>query len=200
MNLEKIHLCEEFTLDLARGCLLRAGQPIHLRPQSYEVLRYLAENKGRLISKDQLIEEVWQGRAVTDGSLGKCIEEVRQALGENARSYVRNVRGRGYIFDPPGDQPSTTHSAWTEQVEVVRVVVEEDERNESAVNLASSPMLSSSPEQKKTNVLMLTVVGLIIGVLAVSAAYYFSTRSANPGNSNVRSLAILPFRSLGADS
>jgi DNA-binding winged helix-turn-helix (wHTH) protein len=111
MNIEKIHLYQEFTLDLARGCLLRAGQPIHLRPQSYEVLRYLAENKGRLISKDQLIDEVWQGRAVTDGSLGKCIEEVRQALGESARSYVRNVRGRGYIFNPPGDQPDTTHSA-----------------------------------------------------------------------------------------
>ena len=200
MNLEKIHLCEEFTLDLARGCLLCAGQPIHLRPQSYEVLRYLAENKGRLISKDQLIEEVWQGRAVTDGSLGKCIEEVRQALGENARSYVRNVRGRGYIFDPPGDQPDATHSAWAEQVEVVRVVVEEDERNEAAVNVVSSPTRSGLPGQKKTNVLMLAIVGLIGGVIALGAAYYFSSRSANQGNSNVRSLAILPFRSLGADS
>src|SRR5215813_4871427 len=106
MSLEKIHLCEEFMLDLARGCLLRAGQPIHLRPQSYDVLRSLAETKARLISKDQLIEEVWQG------------------LGESARSYIRNVRGRGYSFDPPGVQEDT---AWKEQVEVVRVVSEEDE-------------------------------------------------------------------------
>src|SRR5438093_814889 len=100
MSNERINLFSDFTLDLARGCLVRNGEPIHLRPQTYEVLKYLVLNSGHLISKDRLIEEVWQGRAVTDGSLGKCIEEVREAFGADARRYVRNVRGRGYIFDP----------------------------------------------------------------------------------------------------
>src|SRR5882724_8846801 len=86
-NNERVNLFNGFTLDLARGCLLHADRPVHLRPQSYEVLKYLVENKGYLISKDKLIEEVWQGRAVTDGSLGKCIEEVREALGPEARQY-----------------------------------------------------------------------------------------------------------------
>ncbi len=79
MSHDQIHLVEDFTLDIGRGCLLRDGEEVHLRPQSYEVLKYLAENQGHLISKDKLIEDVWQGRAVTDGSLGKCIEEVREA-------------------------------------------------------------------------------------------------------------------------
>ena len=127
-------LFAEFTLDLARGCLLRAGQPVHLRPQSYEVLKYLVENRGRLISKDHLIEEVWQGRAVTDGSLGKCIEEIREALGEDARLYVRNVRGRGYIFDPTTDEQAAggNQSGWSEQVDVVRVIVEDEEQDDGA--------------------------------------------------------------------
>src|SRR5215468_423845 len=99
MSEDTIHLFGEFDLDIARGCLTRSGHPMHLRPQSYDVLKYLAENNGRLISKDKLIEHVWQGRAVTDGSLGKCIEEVRDALGPDARQYLRTVRGRGYIFD-----------------------------------------------------------------------------------------------------
>ena len=129
MDEDLIHLCESFTLDMARGCLLRAGEEVHLRPQSYEVLKYLAANKGRLVSKDKLIEEVWQGRAVTDGSLGKCIEEVREALGEHARQYVRNVRGRGYIFDPGAGERKEAGggSVWTEQVELLRVVVEDEE-------------------------------------------------------------------------
>jgi len=97
---DTIHLYNGFTLDLARGCLTHAGEPVHLRPQSYEVLRYLVEHRGCLISKDKIIEDVWQGRAVTDGSLGKCIEEVREALGVDARQFVRNVRGRGYISTP----------------------------------------------------------------------------------------------------
>ena len=78
---DRIHLFEEFTLDLSRGFLLRGDELVHLRPQTYEVLKYLVEHRGELISKDKVIEDVWQGRAVTDGSLGKCIEELRDALG-----------------------------------------------------------------------------------------------------------------------
>ena len=126
---DTIQLCKGFTLDLARGCLAHAGERVHLRPQSFEVLRYLVENKGRLISKDKLIEHVWQGRAVTDGSLGKCIEEVREALGADARQYLRNVRGRGYIFDPEVNEPGngTTFSVRSEQIDVMAVVVEDEE-------------------------------------------------------------------------
>ena len=104
MNSDRIHLINGLALDLARGCLARSGEPIHLRPQSYEVLKYLVENRGHLISKDRLIEEIWKGRAVTDGSLGKCIEEVREALGPEAGQYVRNGPRQhvliGRIFGP----------------------------------------------------------------------------------------------------
>jgi TolB-like protein/DNA-binding winged helix-turn-helix (wHTH) protein/Flp pilus assembly protein TadD len=126
-NNERVNLFNGFTLDLARGCLLYADRPVHLRPQSYEVLKYLVENKGHLIRKDKLIEEVWQGRAVTDGSLGKCIEEVREAQGPEARQYVRNVRGRGYIFDPGLQESSEMHVLRTEEIDVLSVVVEDDE-------------------------------------------------------------------------
>ena len=125
---ERIHLFNGFTLDLSRGCVIRAGEPVHLRPQSYEVLKYLAENKGRLISKDKLIEEVWKGRAVTDGSLGKCIEELREAFGPEAKQFIRNVRGRGYIFDPGvEDSEENKRTLATDQIEFVRITVEEQE-------------------------------------------------------------------------
>jgi len=99
MSDEKIYLFDEFTLDLARGCLLRAGEPVHLRPQSYEVLKYLVDHRGRLVSNDRLIEEVWRGRAVTDDSLVQCLRDVRHALGGSSGQHIRNVRGRGYMLD-----------------------------------------------------------------------------------------------------
>ena len=95
MSNDRIHLFEEFTLDLSRGFLLRGDELVHLRPQTYEVLKYLVEHRGELISKDKVIEEVWQGRAVSDGSLAKCIEELREALGDKSMSYISTVRGRG---------------------------------------------------------------------------------------------------------
>ena len=211
MSTEKIKLYQEFTLDLARGCLLRAGQPVHLRPQSYEVLKYLVENKGRLISKDQLIEEVWEGRAVTDGSLGKCIEEVREALGEDARLYVRNVRGRGYIFDPETDGQKTGEAqpVWSEQVDVVRVVVEDDEQEDGvAVGRqarltphAQAALNGSRRGISTTKAVRLSIAGLLVIGLALGAAYYFSSIARRgSGASNVKSLAVLPFKSLGGES
>src|SRR5213593_3496767 len=134
MNSDRIHLINGLALDLARGCLARSGEPIHLRPQSYEVLKYLVRNKGRLITKDKLIEEIWKGRAVTDGSLVKCIEEVRDALGAEARQYLRNVRGRGYIFDPGVEvETGRTLAATTEQIDVLRVIIEDEEETANGV-------------------------------------------------------------------
>ncbi len=123
---EKLPLFGDYVFDTARGCLLRDGRPVHLRRQSYDVLKHLVENRGHLISKDKLIEEVWQGRAVTDGSLQKCIEEVREALGPDARKYVRNERGRGYIFDPEivenGGPSRESHQAKNRTIPAVLVL------------------------------------------------------------------------------
>src|SRR5258705_188733 len=117
---------------LVRVCVTRSGQSVHLRPQSYEVLKYLVENKGHLISKDTLILEIWQGRAVTDGSLGKCIEEVRVALGTDSRQYLRNVRGRGYIFDPEETRENGKRfTVSKDEIEVLSMVLEEEENGEA---------------------------------------------------------------------
>jgi len=50
---------DRFTFDPTRGCLLCGQEEIKLRPKSFEVLKYLIENNGRLISKDELIQSVW---------------------------------------------------------------------------------------------------------------------------------------------
>src|SRR6188508_2293221 len=132
MSDNKIHLFEDFDLDLTRGSLVQSDEVVHLRPQTYEVLKYLVEHRGQLISKDKLIEDVWQGRAVTDSSLGKCIEEVRAALGENAARYVRNVRGRGYLFESEsnGLETMAAGSVTSAQIDVVTVTVIDEEKDQ----------------------------------------------------------------------
>jgi TolB-like protein/DNA-binding winged helix-turn-helix (wHTH) protein/Flp pilus assembly protein TadD len=205
MSTDRIKLFDQFTLDLARGCLVRAGQPVHLRPQSFEVLKYLAENKGRLISKDQLIEQVWEGRAVTDGSLGKCIEEVREALGEDARLYVRNVRGRGYIFDPKPEEQEIpeSQSAWSEQIDVVRMVVEDDVGEDDFPHPTSpDARVASLPRSMRAVQRSRVLAGSIVIVLVVGVAIgvYLSSRPVHPETPKATSLAVLPFKLFGAES
>lgn len=91
----------EFSLDPARGILSRGGDDIDLRPKSFEVLRYLVEHHGRLVSKDDLFEAVWGNAIVTDGSITQCLIDIRRALGDSDRRTVRTIPRRGYVFELP---------------------------------------------------------------------------------------------------
>ena len=88
----------EFTLDVARGCVLKAGEEIKLRPKVYETLKYLVENPGRLIGKQELMKAVWPDAFVTDDSLVQCTLELRRALDDRAQQLLKTVPRRGYLF------------------------------------------------------------------------------------------------------
>ncbi|HWW83088.1 MAG TPA: FHA domain-containing protein [Vicinamibacterales bacterium] len=90
---------DAFTLDVSRGCLRRGADDIKLRPKSFDVLRYLVENPGRLVSKEELIRAVWRDAFVTDNSIVQCLIEIRRALRDDAQTIIRTVPRRGYIFD-----------------------------------------------------------------------------------------------------
>lgn len=102
-----------FVLDVGRGTLHQGEEPVKLRPQSFEVLRILIENHGRLVLKSRLIESVWPGVIVTDGSLTQCVADIRRAVGDRERTLIQTVPRRGYVFnepvhdhDPPPDRRS----------------------------------------------------------------------------------------------
>ena len=91
----------EYTLDLARGALLRSGADVKLRPKSFEVLRLLVERHGRLVTKEELLDAVWGRTVVTEGSIVQCLIDVRRAIGDESQQMVKTVPRRGYIFDLP---------------------------------------------------------------------------------------------------
>lgn len=90
----------DFELDLSRGCLRRGNDEVKLRPKSFDVLCYLVDNQGRLVTKQELIESVWSDTFVTDDSLVQCLIEVRRALQDHSHSLIRTVPRRGYLFTP----------------------------------------------------------------------------------------------------
>jgi class 3 adenylate cyclase/predicted ATPase len=102
----KSYCFEGFTLDLKRGCVRNHDREIDLRPKSFEVLRYLVENAGRLVSKDELVGAVWPDVIVTDESLTRCVSEVRLALGDSQQRIIKTVPRRGYLFAAPIYEPA----------------------------------------------------------------------------------------------
>jgi TolB-like protein len=92
---------EGFTLDLTRGWLRAGENEIKLRPKCLELLRYLVENPGRLVLKDELAEAVWPNVIVSDDSLAQCISDLRAALNDGGRRIIKTVARRGYLFAAP---------------------------------------------------------------------------------------------------
>ncbi|MBZ5625814.1 MAG: SUMF1/EgtB/PvdO family nonheme iron enzyme [Acidobacteriia bacterium] len=91
-----------YTLDLIRGSLLRGTEEVKLRPKSYEALKYLVENAGRLVPKTELMTVLWPDTpAVSDDSLTHCVMDVRRVLRDDGQQFIRTVPGRGYLFDAP---------------------------------------------------------------------------------------------------
>jgi TolB-like protein/DNA-binding winged helix-turn-helix (wHTH) protein/Tfp pilus assembly protein PilF len=91
----------EYSLDLKRGALLKAGVDVRLRPKSFGLLRVLIERRGELLTKDELLSVVWGHVVVTDGALTQCLIDVRRAIGDESQQMIKTVPRRGYIFDVP---------------------------------------------------------------------------------------------------
>src|SRR3954468_21275185 len=92
---------DRYVLDLERGCLLAGGKEVALRPKTFAVLRYLAENAGRLVSKEDLLGAAWPKLVVTDDTLVQSIGELRRALGDDGARLISTIPRRGYRFEAP---------------------------------------------------------------------------------------------------
>ena len=89
----------EFILDLGRGSLrTTAGQDIPLRRQSFDLLRLLLENAGRLLDRDTINRVIWPDIAVTDDSITQCVRDIRRAIGDDTQRILKTVPRRGYLL------------------------------------------------------------------------------------------------------
>ncbi|MBS0639528.1 MAG: winged helix-turn-helix domain-containing protein [Proteobacteria bacterium] len=96
-----------FVIDLAREELRTAtGVRVELRPRSFAVLRLLAVNPERLVTKDEIMASVWDDAIVTEDSLTQSIADIRRALGDADRRLIRTVPRRGYMLDGATAAPS----------------------------------------------------------------------------------------------
>lgn len=89
-----------FRLEPANARLWRATEALALPPKVFAVLGHLVEHPGRLVTKDELLDAVWQRRFVSESVLKDCINQLRKVLGDDAKAprYIETVARRGYRF------------------------------------------------------------------------------------------------------
>ena len=95
-----IYFLDEIEVDQDKQELRRSGSIVPVEPLVFRVLTFLIVNRERVISKQDLIDSVWDGRAVSDWTVSGCIKSVRSVLGDTGKSsrFVRTIHGKGYRF------------------------------------------------------------------------------------------------------
>ena len=90
----------EFEIDLSQQELRRLGEPVHIEPQVFDLIVHLVRNHDRIVSKDELIETIWNGRIISEAALSSRINSARRALGDNGTDqvFIRTLHKRGFRF------------------------------------------------------------------------------------------------------
>lgn len=119
------------------------GEERYLRQQTMQVLAYLLERRGELVSKESLIKAIWNDTAVTDDAMVQCVVEIRKALGDDPRKprFVRTVPKGGYSFIGPVT-PVLEEPAPSATVEVIQA--SESSRRVPRWALASAAVVVAS--------------------------------------------------------
>ena len=95
---------DQFELDADRYELRLSGVAQHVEPLVFDLIVFFAANAGRIVGREEIVERVWRGRAVSDATISSCIKSARRALGDSGEvpGYIRTIRGRGFEFTGSG--------------------------------------------------------------------------------------------------
>ena len=171
-----------FRLEPTEQRLIYGEQPIPLPHRAFDMLVYLVERSGHLVTKEELLAALWPGLFVEESNLSQNVFLLRRALtnGASGHEYIETVPRRGYRFAVP----------------VREVFAEPPPAGETAPPSPSAGV--DNPRRRPARALL--AVGLAVGLAVLVAAWFWTARRATPPIVGVRSIAVLPLTMLGPRS
>ncbi|HEX8175520.1 MAG TPA: winged helix-turn-helix domain-containing protein [Pyrinomonadaceae bacterium] len=138
LNRQRIEVYEfdHFRLDLVVRQLFYQEKPVPLSSRTFDILRILVENRGQVVTREELIQQVWQGNAVEENNLTVRMSALRKALGESSGNrFIETVPARGYRFVARVRQQSGGHGESLEAIsDSLAVLPLVNENNMSGLN------------------------------------------------------------------
>jgi TolB-like protein/DNA-binding winged helix-turn-helix (wHTH) protein len=187
----------EFVLDPGRRTLSRADSPVSLTPKAFDVLRFLAGNPNRLVTKEELLQAVWGETFVEEGNLTQYISHLRKALEDNSEDtrLIVTIARKGYQF--AGDV-TVAEAADTAKHSAVQVSTAEGSLADTQPVLGS-PADNAVPKAPKhwRNVAALAASTVILAAVTYTSSRHFPGMA--PARSQKIMLAVLPFENLTGD-
>ena len=179
---------QSFRLDTANQCLRRGQERVPIAPRAFDVLRYLVENPGRLVTQDQVLEKLWPETYVNPEVFRKYILDIRRVLGDrpDKPEFIETVTKRGYRFIAPViDEGATLPPDIDTQKQGV------------APELAGPPQTNASRKHYLQKLAIIAILGVAVAT-AVAGHFWFVRGKAAVSSSNAKSIAVLPFADMSA--
>ncbi|HZE71511.1 MAG TPA: winged helix-turn-helix domain-containing protein [Pyrinomonadaceae bacterium] len=225
LTMKHFYRFEDFTVDTDQRILLCQGKPLPLTPKVFATLLILVENSGRIVEKEALMNRLWPDTFVEEANLGFNIQQLRKALGDDARHprFIETVARRGYRFIAPVEGPLDSSVA-TNQIAPTRVQAADSpfivggEEFKSDLGLLKSLEIESpgadrsdyvlkvmtgrnmSRTSRRKTLLAATAVAMILGAVgSLLLLRHRSSATAQPENGRLM-LAVLPFQNLTGDA
>ena len=170
----------DFEIDFERRLLLRRGEVVALKGKGFDLLQVLVENRGELMTKNDLLDRVWENQFVEENNLTVHIAALRKALGEkkNANRYVVTVPGKGYRFVANASQ-RVNGDVVVESRKFQKIVVSEELEEQTFDGDDDSNQFRSEPVPYRRRLTPARKTGLAVfamiafGVLGIAGAYAF---------------------------
>lgn len=139
-----IHRFLEFELDTNLQELRHSGRAVAIEPQVFDLLQYLIENRNRVVTRDELFENIWRGRIVSDATLSSRVKAARQAVGDDGKiqSVIQTLPRRGFRF------VATAQDAADQQS--VAITPQAEKQFQAEPEQASKPSLAVLPFDNKS--------------------------------------------------
>lgn len=178
---------DDFVVDADRRQLLRNGEPVHLKGKAFDVLLMLIENRGGVVSKNRILDTVWENQFVEENNLTVHITALRKALGEkrNEHRYIVTVPGRGYRFVGDMVEPSNGEVV-VERTTLEKIVIDEEfEESSTDSGATNGHYAPASPNRLTTTVhgrswrTPLVVGALLLAGLTIGGVYAYRSGLAN---------------------
>jgi DNA-binding winged helix-turn-helix (wHTH) protein/TolB-like protein/Tfp pilus assembly protein PilF len=205
-----------FRLDPAEHRLTREGVPVPLAPKAFELLLFLVQNPGRLLSKEQIMQALWAGSFVEEANLTVSISLLRRILGEkdgNVR-YIETIPKKGYRFIasvrvglcPDAVMPETDPSSYAPIAQSQPIWTDSDsalvppeaargEQNSRGSLHSASDTARFSTRSRNISILAVTILGILVATFVYIAHRKPASSSEHLATAQ-RSLTVLPLRNL----
>jgi TolB-like protein len=140
------YVFEDYAFDTERREVHRGKVPVPLAPQVFDLLEYLIRNRGRVVSKDELIGAIWSGRIISDEALTTRMNVVRNAIGDTGHEQrlIKTFPRKGFRFVGDVHEASGSEGAVLAGIPVATLTLPD----KPSIAVLPFTNLSSDPEQE----------------------------------------------------